>query len=629
MDEHKVVLSADVRKLKQGFKDATVISENFSKQMERTRRFTEDAFGNITQIKQVSGEIAKQNKLYAEQQRILSSISNLQRNKTALSSLGRTSLAEGNQYSGRIASFKQTTTELEKMDDVGKKVSSNMGKIGGDIDKSFTKGLKSVKRLTIGFLGARSAFMLFRKYLGEYQNQNEDFANKMQLTTNVIVNSLAPAFEFFANIIQYVVIGLARIIELLFNVPILSKTVSNGFKDASKSAKEFNDNLSGLDEISNIDTDASGLSTGIQSQLNALDEFQKKIAEVDEWLKKTGLDKFFIGLGDTIRSIWGWVSQHPWETLLGIGTFLTLKNFILPALMGAGGIAGLTTAFTTLGVAIAGAITVGLWVNLIDKINEAIDAVNHYHEVLKGGVEQTDEQIAGYQRMILDLQQKIANGTMTPYDWQVYQKALKRVIEDLNLQNELIKEQATPWEKIFDYSEETQKQLDKNNDLITEYLNTIEKIPKEYNTTVTADLEIDTYRAEQKFNQMFGGIRNTIADLKSRAGKASGGIFAGHWQPITAYAGGGLPDAGQMFVARESGPEMVGTIGGHTAVINNDQIVASVSSGVYEAVMAAMGGQSDRPIVLNVNGKELAKVTYGDYQEESSRRGANTSIRRV
>ena len=42
-----------------------------------------------------------------------------------------------------------------------------------------------------------------------------------------------------------------------------------------------------------------------------------------------------------------------------------------------------------------------------------------------------------------------------------------------------------------------------------------------------------------------------------------------------------------------------------------------------------MGGQSDRPIVLNVNGKELAKVTYGDFQEESSRRGTNTSIRRV
>jgi len=50
-----------------------------------------------------------------------------------------------------------------------------------------------------------------------------------------------------------------------------------------------------------------------------------------------------------------------------------------------------------------------------------------------------------------------------------------------------------------------------------------------------------------------------------------------------AYAAGGFPDVGQMFVAREAGPELVGTIGNKSAVVNNDQIVASVSQGVYEA----------------------------------------------
>ena len=126
-----------------------------------------------------------------------------------------------------------------------------------------------------------------------------------------------------------------------------------------------------------------------------------------------------------------------------------------------------------------------------------------------------------------------------------------------------------------------------------------------------------------------GTIANVAKEVKGLF-KANGGIFTGSkWQPITAYAGGGTPNSGQMFMAREAGPELVGTIGGHTAVMNNDQIVASVSAGVYQAVLSAMGGQSDRPIVLNINGKEFAKATYSDYQEEGSRRGANTSIRRV
>ena len=52
---------------------------------------------------------------------------------------------------------------------------------------------------------------------------------------------------------------------------------------------------------------------------------------------------------------------------------------------------------------------------------------------------------------------------------------------------------------------------------------------------------------------------------------------------IPYLADGGMVNAGQMFVAREAGPELVGTIGNKTAVVNNDQIVASVSQGVYEA----------------------------------------------
>ena len=49
------------------------------------------------------------------------------------------------------------------------------------------------------------------------------------------------------------------------------------------------------------------------------------------------------------------------------------------------------------------------------------------------------------------------------------------------------------------------------------------------------------------------------------------------------YANGGFPDAGEIFVARESGPEMVGSMGRHTAVANNDQIVSGISSGVSDA----------------------------------------------
>ena len=55
-------------------------------------------------------------------------------------------------------------------------------------------------------------------------------------------------------------------------------------------------------------------------------------------------------------------------------------------------------------------------------------------------------------------------------------------------------------------------------------------------------------------------------------------------------------------MAREAGPELVGKIGKHTAVMNNNQIVDSVKAGVYEAVSAAMSS-------ANFGGIELVAHT--------------------
>ena len=52
---------------------------------------------------------------------------------------------------------------------------------------------------------------------------------------------------------------------------------------------------------------------------------------------------------------------------------------------------------------------------------------------------------------------------------------------------------------------------------------------------------------------------------------------------IPLMADGGFVKQGQLFVAREAGAEMVGNIGRRTAVANNDQIVAGISSGVANA----------------------------------------------
>jgi hypothetical protein len=86
---------------------------------------------------------------------------------------------------------------------------------------------------------------------------------------------------------------------------------------------------------------------------------------------------------------------------------------------------------------------------------------------------------------------------------------------------------------------------------------------------------------------------------------------------IPRLASGGQLNDGQMFIAREAGPEMVGTMGNKTTVANNEQIIQGIESGVFSAMMQVLpyftqdssNGGGDVTITLQVGNEELARAT--------------------
>lgn len=92
------------------------------------------------------------------------------------------------------------------------------------------------------------------------------------------------------------------------------------------------------------------------------------------------------------------------------------------------------------------------------------------------------------------------------------------------------------------------------------------------------------------------------------------------------YADGGMPDIGEMFIAREDGPELVGKMGGRNAVMNNNQIVQSVSTGVAQAVSSVLGGGNKSSkqainVFLYPNSDAYAKATLDDIDDFIGRTG--------
>ena len=125
--------------------------------------------------------------------------------------------------------------------------------------------------------------------------------------------------------------------------------------------------------------------------------------------------------------------------------------------------------------------------------------------------------------------------------------------------------------------------------------------------------------AKSLIEGIIGGIKNVIDWIKGAfewlAGLNKSLAKTNQMQNSSQYgfgmfASGGFPSNGQMFIAREAGPELVGSIGGRTAVANNDQIIEGIRQAAYEGFSAALA--------QNSNGGDTVVRVYLDSREIKS-----------
>ena len=93
---------------------------------------------------------------------------------------------------------------------------------------------------------------------------------------------------------------------------------------------------------------------------------------------------------------------------------------------------------------------------------------------------------------------------------------------------------------------------------------------------------------------------------------------------FTTRASGGFPDTGEFFVAREDGPELVGTIGHKTAVANNDQITAAMTNAMIAALSNANTG-NNKPTqnIIYIGNKKVFDGMSDYVDSENDRYGTN------
>ena len=158
--------------------------------------------------------------------------------------------------------------------------------------------------------------------------------------------------------------------------------------------------------------------------------------------------------------------------------------------------------------------------------------------------------------------------------------------------------------------------------------NEAKRIGSGIGNSISDNIKINSKTLRTTFNNSVG---NAVADMKNKNSNlfGSGGLLGAlnsailAFKKIPVYADGGYVDVGQMFIAREAGPELVGNIGNRTAVANNDQIIEGITEGVRVGVTEAMGGNTKQPVVVYIGNRQVYSG-YGSYaNSENNMYGTN------
>lgn len=224
-------------------------------------------------------------------------------------------------------------------------------------------------------------------------------------------------------------------------------------------------------------------------------------------------------------------------------------------------------------------------------------------------------------------------------DWDAAWNAMKMLTHDVSLDvsGEVKGMAEAVTDNMMDGKESTQDLSKAFKDLLIDVRNDAPLAESGFKsfTDAVSKGATDAQTPLQNFWNKLTGILTTLQQISGISTTGGGllGLLQGNgWnfslKETLGFASGGFPDTGELFIAREAGPELVGTINGHTAVANNNQIVegiASANEGVISAVYS-MGNLLLKAVEaidpdIQLDGQSLADKMYHYNQQAATRYG--------
>lgn len=214
-----------------GALDKIQTEEQYQSMLARTR-------AQMERIEALAGQIAAKHGVSKEQ--LLSNNAEYQRLSDLLT-----------QLNGKQGQFKKTTEKTMKS---AQKSTSSFG-------MAIKKNIKQIARMGLAMLGARGAFMAFRRAISAYTESNEKLRNQLDSLWNVAGQAIGPFVEAFVKGLSTVVMWVNSLVQALSGINLIAKANAAALKKQASAAKQAS--LAGFDEMNKLSDSSGSNSPGI------------------------------------------------------------------------------------------------------------------------------------------------------------------------------------------------------------------------------------------------------------------------------------------------------------------------------------------------------------------------------
>lgn len=265
------------------------------------------------------------------------------------------------------------------------------------------------------------------------------------------------------------------------------------------------------------------------------------------------------------------------------------------------------------------------WLSGNDKRNSAvlmadIKGTYTYIEALKEAYDQgklNEDEVKEYKKLLNKFLEAVDE---TGYGVEGYTKTVKLNKEQTKELSKMYGTAKTSLEKFGDSTTKTKDKVKTSTDKMKSDISSVKKEVDKIPTNKTIKFKLDA----NKISSQLVALGNSISKLAPEF--ALGGFMS--WiNQLRSYDVGTpyVPEDGLAMIHK--GERII------PAKYNNESLFNNTSNETTNALLVeliqAVEENGDKVPVFNINGKEFAKATYSDYQDESNRLNKNTMIRRV